>query len=111
MNDSPALFTQPADVKTQVEFAEGGVVSRPVLRTEHGRIILFAFDAGQGLSEHTAPFEALVTVLEGRGVFTVAGVEHSVESGQSLMMPAHIPHAVSAVEAFKMLLVMIKPDA
>ena len=91
-----------------VDYGDGAVVSRTLLKSKSGTITLFAFDAGQGLSEHTAPFDALVQVVDGVGRFTVGGHEHEVGVGQALLMPANVPHAVRADERFKMLLTMIR---
>jgi quercetin dioxygenase-like cupin family protein len=91
-----------------VAYADGAVVSKTLLKTDGGTITLFAFDRGQGLSEHTAPFDAVVYILEGAAEITIGGDPASVTDGQMLVMPADIPHAVHAVERFKMLLVMIR---
>ena len=85
---------------TSVEYADGSVVSREILRNNAGTLTLFAFDAGQGLSEHTAPFDATVTILD--------GVPHRVAAGEMLIMPAGVPHALNAKVRFKMLLTMIR---
>lgn len=97
------------DLAGLVSYAEGSIVSRTLVENKAGTITLFAFDAGQSLSEHTAPFDALVHVLDGEGEFTVGGKASSVGAGQALLMPADIPHAVKAVECFKMLLTMLRP--
>ncbi len=91
-----------------VAYAEGAVVSRTVVESGGGTVTLFAFAEGQGLSEHTAPFDALVNVLDGEVKIAIAGKPHLLKSGESIIMPANIPHALSAVTAFKMMLVMIK---
>ncbi len=91
-----------------LDYQEGAVVSRTVIDEETGTVTVFAFDQGQGLSEHTAPFDALVYVLEGEVEITIAGEAQRVSGGQMLIMPAHKPHALAAVERFKMLLVMIR---
>jgi quercetin dioxygenase-like cupin family protein len=91
-----------------VAYSEGAVVSRTLLKSKAGTVTLFAFDADQGLSEHAAPFDALVQVLDGRGEFTVGGQLHEVGSGEALLMPANIPHAVRAPGRFKMLLIMLR---
>ena len=91
-----------------VEYAESSVVSREILRNNAGTLTLFAFDAGQGLSEHTAPFDATVTILEGEAEITVGGVVHHPKAGEMLIMPAGVPHALQAVQRFKMLLTMIR---
>jgi quercetin dioxygenase-like cupin family protein len=91
-----------------VDYAEGSIVSRTLVESKGGTVTLFALDAGQSLSEHTAPFDAFVFVFDGEGEFTVGGKAHRVTTGQVLMMPADIPHAVKAEEPFKMLLTMLR---
>jgi quercetin dioxygenase-like cupin family protein len=91
-----------------VEYAEGAIVSKTVLKKQTGNISLFAFAKGEGLSEHTAPFDALIEVVDGRGEITIGGHAYLVEKGQSIIMPANISHSVKAVERFKMVLTMIK---
>ena len=89
-------------------YQEGAVVSRILLKRAGGTITLFAFDAGQSLSEHTAPFDAVGHVLEGQADITIAGRLVSVSAGEMVLMPANQPHAVSARTSFKMLLTMIR---
>ena len=96
------------DLAGLVSYAEGSIVSRTLVENKAGTITLFAFDAGQGLSEHAAPFDALVQVLDGKGEFTVRGKTNSVGVGQALLMPANVPHAVKAGKRFKMLLTMLR---
>jgi quercetin dioxygenase-like cupin family protein len=91
-----------------VEYIPGGIVSKQVIKQDKGNITLFAFDKGEGLSEHTAPFDALVQVLEGRVELSIAGVKYLLEKGDSIIMPAGIPHALKAIDRFKMLLTMIR---
>lgn len=91
-----------------VDFQDGGVVSRPVLKKNKGSVILFAFDREQGLSEHTVPHDALVHVLEGEAQITVSGKSHRLAPGEMIVMPANQPHAVHAPERFKMVLVMLR---
>lgn len=90
------------------EYQTGAIVSREVLRKPTGTVTAFAFDAGQALSEHTAPFDALVCVLDGAAELQIAGKPHQVSAGQMIILPANKPHAVKAVTRFKMLLVMIR---
>ena len=90
------------------DYAEGSIVSRVLVENSVGTVTLFTFDAGQGLSEHTAPFDALVHVLDGQGRFTIGGRACRVAAGQMLLMPAGVPHAVKAVKRFKMLLTMLR---
>lgn len=91
-----------------VEYQEGSIVSKTLVDKETGSITLFAFAAGQSLSEHTAPYEALVQVLDGRAEIVIAGRGYELETGESIVMPADVPHAVKAEERFKMMLTMIK---
>ena len=91
-----------------VEYQEGSIVSKTLVDKETGSITLFAFAAGQSLSEHTAPYEALVQVLDGRAEIIIAGQRYELETGESIVMPADVPHAVKAEERFKMMLTMIK---
>lgn len=91
-----------------VEYGEGSVVSRTLISGGAGNVTVFAFDAGQGLSEHTSPYDALVEVIEGEGEFVIGGTPSHVGAGQIILMPANVPHAVRAERRFKMLLVMIR---
>ena len=100
--------SQVVQLDQSVEYASNSIVSKVILKSEPGNITLFAFDVGQELSEHTAPFDALVQVLEGKVEIKIAGENHTLEKGAGIIMPANIPHAVKAVQRFKMLLTMIK---
>ena len=91
-----------------VSIQEGAIVSRTLCKTGGGNQSLFAFAAGQGLSEHTAPFDALVQVLEGEAQVSINGQEMSVGAGQLVLMPANVPHALKAEQSFVMLLTMLK---
>ncbi len=91
-----------------VEYQEQSIVSRTLIARPTGTVTLFAFDAGQGLSEHTAPFNALVYILDGKAEVTVSGVSHQVSAGEIILLPAGEPHALQAQERFKMLLIMIR---
>jgi quercetin dioxygenase-like cupin family protein len=91
-----------------VEYADDSIVSKTILDKTAGTITLFAFDKGQKLSEHKAPYDAVVQIIEGTGKLTIGGKEVNVPAGQIITMPANIPHAVSAEEKFKMLLIMIR---
>jgi quercetin dioxygenase-like cupin family protein len=92
----------------KVEYSAEGIVSKQVIKKEKGNITLFAFDKGQLLSEHSAPFDAMVQVLDGQAEILINRVPYKLTAGQAIIMPANIPHAVNAVEKFKMLLTMIK---
>ena len=91
-----------------VAYQEGAVVSRTLVDRKTGTVTLFAFAQGQGLSEHTAPFDALVQVLDGEVEITIAGEPFRLRVGEMVVMPANLPHALKAVERFKMLLTMIR---
>jgi len=92
----------------EVDYSTGGVVSKNVIKKPTGNISLFAFEKGEGLSEHTAPFDALLQVIDGEVKVTINGKPHDLKAGESIIMPANSPHAVFAAERFKMVLTMIK---
>ena len=94
--------------KDSIEYSKGGIVSKTVLKKQTGNISLFSFSKGEGLSEHTAPFDALVEVVDGKGEIVIGGESFILEAGQSIIMPANISHAVKAEQDFKMLLTMIR---
>jgi quercetin dioxygenase-like cupin family protein len=103
--------TQQAQVLSLADLAayqEGAIVSRQIVKAAAGNVTLFAFDAGQELSEHTAPYDALVHVLEGQAEITISGRPHILAAGEAIIMPADQPHAVRAAGRFKMLLTMIR---
>jgi quercetin dioxygenase-like cupin family protein len=91
-----------------VEYQEGSIVSKEVIRKEKGTVTIFAFDKGQGLSEHTAPFDALVYIFDGSAKISIAGKDHFLRAGEIIILPADKPHSLKALDHFKMLLVMIK---
>jgi len=91
-----------------VSYQDGAVVSRQIVKAEAGNITLFAFDAGQELSEHTAPFDALVHLLDGAAEVSISGAPFSLGEGDAIILPAGQPHALKATERFKMLLTMIR---
>ena len=95
-------------VEDLIAYQDGGIVSRIVLKRETGNVTLFAFDAGQELSEHTSPYEALVHVVDGEATITIAGRPFEVRGGEMIVLPAKQPHAVKAMSRFKMLLTMIR---
>jgi quercetin dioxygenase-like cupin family protein len=99
---------EAARVAELANYQKGSVVSRILIRRDKGNVTLFAFDEGQELSEHTAPFDALAHVLEGRAEIRIAGQPFSLSAGDVILMPANQPHALRAISAFKMLLTMIR---
>ena len=102
---------KPAEVKSLVDmlqYQDGSIVSRVLLKDKGGTVTLFAFDAGEGLSEHTAPFEALVVVTDGEADIEISGESYKVKQGETILLPANRPHAVKAATKFKMLLIMIR---
>ncbi len=96
------------NIAGQIDYSTGGIVSKQILKNRAGNVTLFSFDKEQGLSEHTAPFDALVQVLDGEAEIRINGEPHRVKAGEIIIMPANITHALQAVESFKMLLTMIK---
>ena len=99
---------QKIDLRSLIGYQEGSVVSRTLIEDRSGTVTLFAFDDGQGLSEHTAPYDALLHVLDGEARVTVAGKENAMTAGDAVLLPAGKPHAVRATTRFKMLLTMIR---
>lgn len=91
-----------------IDYQGGAVVSREIIRKETGTVTIFAFDKGEGLSEHTAPFDAMVQVIDGQAEIIISGNKNIVEAGEMIIMPANDPHALNAVERFKMILTMIR---
>lgn len=91
-----------------LDYQEGSVVSRTLIDKNEGTVTLFSFDKDQGLSEHTTPFDALVNVIDGKVKITISKKEYILNKGQMIIMPANEPHALKALERFKMMLIMIK---
>jgi len=102
------IVEEAGSLVSLVDYQDGSVVSKEVIRKEKGTVTLFAFDKGQGLSEHTAPFDALVCIIDGSAGIAIAGKQHNLKAGEAIIMPANKPHSLKAIERFKMLLVMIK---
>jgi len=96
------------DLKSLVDYSDGGVISKQVLKNDAGNITLFSFDQGQGLSEHTAPFDAVVQILDGEVEIRIGGSPLLLTAGETVIMPANVPHALHATKKFKMLLTMIR---
>jgi quercetin dioxygenase-like cupin family protein len=102
------MLAHPARLADLIQYQEGAVVSRTIIDKETGTVTLFAFDEGQGLSEHTAPFDALVYALDGKVEVTISGKAVQLKKGETVIMPANEPHALKATKRFKMLLTMIR---
>jgi quercetin dioxygenase-like cupin family protein len=105
------LKARAVDLAGLVNYQDGAIVSREVVSQPTGTVTAFAFDAGEQLSEHTAPFDAMVIVLDGEADIAIGGQVNRVKPGEMIIMPAAVPHALKAVTRFKMLLVMIKKPA
>ena len=101
------LHSKPIALAAYVDYAAGSVVSKTLVDKKAGTLTLFAFDQGQGLSEHTAPFDAIVQVLDGAAELVIGGTSVPARTGEMVIMPANVPHSVRAVQRFKMLLTMI----
>ena len=99
---------QAVKLAALVDYQSGSIVSREILKGPTGKVTLFAFDAGEGLSEHTSPFNALVEIVEGEAEITISGQPHRVSAGELILMPAQQPHALAADKRFKMILTMIR---
>ena len=106
--NAPAALEGVVALSALLDYQAGAVVSRTLVKKEGGTVTAFAFDGGEGLSEHTARFDALVVIVDGEAEISVAGKLHRVNSGQLLQLPAGQPHAVKAVGRFKMVLIMIR---
>lgn len=104
------LKSKAIDIGNLIDYQEGSVVSREIIKKETGTVTIFAFDKGEGLSEHSAPFDAMVQIIEGEALITINGEENTVKSGEMIIMPANIPHALHAIENYKMILTMIKSN-
>lgn len=100
----------PFNLKELISYQQDSIVSRELLKKKTGTLTIFAFDKGQGLSEHTAPFDATLFIVEGKAEVKIDNDIHLVSEGQMIIMPANIPHAINAIEKFKMLLIMIRSE-
>jgi quercetin dioxygenase-like cupin family protein len=107
MEKNRKLLTKPAKLKDLIEYEEASVVSRTLIDKKAGTVTLFAFDEKQGLSEHTAPYDAMVEIIDGEAEITISGRTHCVKEGEMIIMPANNTHALKAIKRFKMLLTMI----
>ncbi len=103
-----SLKAQATNLVNLIDYQEGSVVSRTLIDKKVGTLTLFAFDEGQGLSEHTAPFDAFVYILDGKAEIVISSKTHNVDTGEMIIMPANEPHSLKALEKFKMMLVMIR---
>jgi quercetin dioxygenase-like cupin family protein len=106
--DTSKLAAKASSLQELIDYQEGSVVSRTIIDKKTGTVTIFAFDQNQGLSEHTAPYDAMVYVLDGDAVFTIAGKPLKLKQGEMTILPANEPHALTAKTKFKMLLIMIK---
>jgi quercetin dioxygenase-like cupin family protein len=106
--DDDKLTGQAAALNMLVDYRSDSIVSRTIIEKTSGTVTLFAFDKGQGLSEHTAPFDALVYIFDGGAEVTISGKTLKLKTGETVIMPANQPHALKATQRFKMMLVMIK---
>jgi quercetin dioxygenase-like cupin family protein len=107
---SEELKSKPFNIENLIDYQENSVVSREIIRKETGTVTIFAFDKGEGLSEHTAPFDAMVQVVDGTAEIIISGNKNVVKSGEMIIMPGNVPHALNAVERFKMVLTMIRSN-
>jgi quercetin dioxygenase-like cupin family protein len=103
-----AVVGSAQDLSSLVDYADDSIVSKTLIDKPVGTITLFAFDAGQSLSEHTAPYDAVVQIVDGTGLLTIGGENVAAAAGQVVIMPANVPHSVTAEQKFKMLLTMIR---
>lgn len=102
------LLAKAIELAEMAAYQDSSVVSREIIRKQSGTVSVFAFDKGEGLSEHTAPFDALVYILDGEADIFIDGEAHHLKTGQMIIMPANHPHSLKAVKRFKMLLVLVK---
>ena len=105
---SEELKARVLRIETLIDYQEGAVVSREIIRKNTGTVTIFAFDKGEGLSEHTAPFDAMVQITAGKAEVTISGNKNVLEKGDMIIMPANEPHSLHALERFKMILTMIR---
>ncbi len=103
-----SLFADALSLAGAIDYQQDAVVSKTVLAKKSGTLTLFAFDKGQGLSEHSAPYDAFVYIFDGEAEITIGGREHIVKNGEMIVLPAQIPHALKASSRYKMMLIMIK---
>ena len=102
------MAEQVSNMKDMVAYQNGSIVSKEIIKKATGTVTIFAFDQGQGLSEHTAPFDAMVQIIDGEAEITISGKTHHLREGEAIVMPANHPHSLKAVKRFKMILTMIR---
>ena len=107
---SDEMKAKPISIENLIDYQENSVVSREIIRKETGTVTIFAFDKGEGLSEHTAPFDAMVQIVDGVAEIIISGNKNMVKKGEMIIMPGNVPHALNAVERFKMVLTMIRSN-
>ncbi len=102
------LISKVLKIEGLIDYQEKSVVSREIIRKDTGTVTIFAFDKGEGLSEHTAPFDAMVQIIDGKAEITISGERNLLSKGDMIIMPANEPHALKAIEKYKMILTMIR---
>jgi quercetin dioxygenase-like cupin family protein len=107
-SDKETIIGNSLSVAGLVNYQDGSIVSREIINKKTGTVTIFAFDEGEGLSEHSAPFDALVIIAEGQAEITIDGKPHKLKAGELIIMPGGHPHSVKAIKKFKMLLIMIR---
>lgn len=105
---TPSFVSKSLELKSLAAYQKGSIVSKQLLNKKAGTLTFFAFDKGEGLSEHTAPYDATILILDGKARITIGGKPQTVKKDELIIMPANIPHSVKAAERFKMLLIMIR---
>ncbi|MGB7969830.1 MAG: cupin domain-containing protein [Methanobacterium sp.] len=107
---SEEMKAKSLNTNNLIDYQENSVVSREIIKKETGTVTIFAFDKGEGLSEHTAPFDAMVQIIDGTAEIVISGNKNIVKKGEMIIMPGNVPHALNAVEKFKMVLTMIRSN-
>ena len=108
---SEDIKSKALETQSLIDYQKDSVVSKEIIKKELGTVTVFAFDKGQGLSEHSAPFDAMIQIIDGEAEITISGVKHTVKAGEMIIMPADEPHALQAVNCpYKMILTMIKSN-
>ncbi|MBU2554782.1 MAG: cupin domain-containing protein [Bacteroidetes bacterium] len=108
MSNNEFIKGEKFSYNDSISYADQAVVSKHIIKKETGNISLFAFDKGEGLSEHTAPFDAVVHIIDGKADIVIDGQSNLLHAGETIIMPANLPHALIAIERFKMVLTMIR---